>query len=123
VPSTAEAGNDSDATIADLYYPSWSTSADYGPFLRYGTAANYSNSPYFDLTGTNALGGSSNPFTGSNNDRGKILFVSPDGSEIFVYADNSSGNNSTNTANNRCIARYKLNTAGTLAQLSDVASF
>jgi hypothetical protein len=123
VPSTAEAGNDSDATIADLYYSSWSTGADYGSFLRYGTAANYSNSPYFYLTGTNALGGSSNPFTGSNNDRGKILFVSPDGSEIFVYADNSSGNNSTNTANNRCIARYKLNTAGTLAQLSDVASF
>jgi hypothetical protein len=123
VPSTAEAGNDSDATIADLYYGFWTTSADYGSALRYGTAANYSNSPIFNLTGTNALGGSSNPFTGSNNDRGKILFVSPDGSEIFVYADNSSGNNSTNTANNRCIARYKLNTAGTLAQLSDVASF
>jgi len=123
VPSTAEAGNDSDATIADLYYGYWTTTADYGVSLRYGTAANYSNSPTFNLTGTNALGGSSNPFTGTNFDRGKILFVSPDGSEIFVYADNSSGNNQTSNTASRRIARYKLNTAGTLAQLSDVASF
>jgi len=123
VPSTAEAGNDSDATIADLYYSYWTTAADYGSALRYGTTANYSNSPIFNLTGTNALGGSDNPFTGSNFDRGKILFVSPDGSEIFVYADNSSGNNETSNTASRRIARYKLNTAGTLAQLSDVASF
>lgn len=123
VPSTAEAGNDSDATIADLYYPSWASNFDYGPLLRYGTAANYLNSPIFYLTGTNALGGSSNPFAGSNYDRGKILFVSPDGSEIFVYADNSSGNNQTSNTSTRHIARYKLHTAGTLAQLSDVASF
>lgn len=123
VPSTAEAGNDSDATIADLYYGYWTDAADYGSALRYGTAANYTNSPVFDLTGTNALGGSDNPFTGSNFNRGKILFVSPDGSEIFVYADNSSGNNQTSSTSSRRIARYKLNTAGTLAQLSDVASF
>ena len=122
VPSTAEAGNSYDATIADLYYNYWSTSADYGLNLRYGTQSS-SNTFALD-NGANSLGGSEQPYSAqSNSERAKILFVPPAGDEIWIYSDSSTGNNYTHSGAYRFIARLKLNTAGVLTQLSHVALY
>lgn len=121
IPATGEASSTGFPSYFALGRNTASWSDNYDPYLMVNNSG--TSTGYLIQNGTNSLGGSSSPMNTATTYYFKGMFVPPDGSEIWVYGDTSSTNNSTNTTLGRVLLRFKLNTAGTITSASDVASF